>query len=831
MKNGLMAPQARVLFIDAYDSFSNNIIALLETELDVEVVKIHIDSRFPSLPNYVSQFSAVVCGPGPGHPTNIAEVGLFRDIWALESCAIKPVLGICLGFQSLVVHCGGKVQQLSQGRHGIETRVTSSSKSIFSNLPWVHTVQYHSLHGSLGHRYTKGQESSRIWEPSESCPDLLPLAWELENEAERHGGFHRNMEPILMAVKHVEKPFYGIQFHPESVCSKDDARQVIVNWWDESSVWLQQHKPINCIYPGVEPHKTLFAWAYESSDDEIIDGFPERPDLQTPFEPLSSTSASPSPTPLPDLISTHMELGCLTVPRVCESLHLEMGEMVVLDSEKRIMPSLGVSSVIGIVEPSTLRMTYSIGTGFVVIQEDAQETRVSLDTEGGDIFAFLKAFMADRKIFQQDDRAFCGGLMGYITYEGCLETIGVPASCHANRPDVCFVFVERSIVIDHLKNTLHVQSLNKRDGLRETGWVMETAAMLSALAKLESTLLYCDLMVKSAVPSEAQCNQPAESQYRHKVSLCQEQIRAGNSYELCLSDQTTIHIRKDKGQYLSPWVRYLHLRERNPAPFAAYLRLGALTLLSTSPERFMSWSRFEYSPSLIKNEPPAVVSTCQFRPIKGTVSKQRATEDGRIEEVSKEEATRLLSVEKERAENLMIVDLIRHDLYNVVSPWDVEVKALMAVEEYETLYQLVSVIEGKLCRALRPMHSPTPTPHGRRCSNRTGIDVLAASLPPGSMTGAPKLRSCQILQDIEEHQPRSIYSGVLGYMCVSGKGDFSVVIRSVFKWDDSGDGGHDEECWRIGAGGAVTGLSTEEGEWAEMVAKLKSTLGGFVNPH
>ena len=198
--------------------------------------------------------------------------------------------------------------------------------------------------------------------------------------------------------------------------------------------------------------------------------------------------------------------------------------------------------------------------------------------------------------------------------------------------------------------------------------------------------------------------------------------------------------------------------------------------------------------------------------------------------MSKAEAKRLLSVEKERAENLMIVDLIRHDLYNVVSAWDVEVKALMAVEEYETVYQLVSVIEGKLFKTLQPTFAAMPGSHTRRYSNKTGIDVLAASLPPGSMTGAPKLRSCQILQDVEKHQPRSIYSGVLGYMCVSGKGDFSVVIRSVFKWDDSSDRAR-EEHWRIGAGGAVTGLSTEDGEWEEMLAKLKSTLGGFVHAH
>ena len=92
-------------------------------------------------------------------------------------------------------------------------------------------------------------------------------------------------------------------------------------------------------------------------------------------------------------------------------------------------------------------------------------------------------------------------------------------------------------------------------------------------------------------------------------------------------------------------------------------------------------------------------------------------------------------------------------------------KDFMVVEEYETIFQLVSVIEGQLNKGL------------------TGIDCLAASLPPGSMTGAPKKRSCQLLQELEEYKPRSVYSGILGYMCVSGKGDFSVVIRSMYKWD------------------------------------------------
>lgn len=133
---------------------------------------------------------------------------------------------------------------------------------------------------------------------------------------------------------------------------------------------------------------------------------------------------------------------------------------------------------------------------------------------------------------------------------------------------------------------------------------------------------------------------------------------------------------------------------------------------------------------------------------------------------------------------------------------DVRVPKLMSVEEYETVFQLVSVIEGDLSPA------------------RSGVSVLAASLPPGSMTGAPKRRSCELLKAIEDQQPRGLYSGVMGYLDVGGGGDFAVVIRTAFKWEHEG-------LWRVGAGGAVTTLSTAEGEYEEMMAKREKLMELF----
>lgn len=142
---------------------------------------------------------------------------------------------------------------------------------------------------------------------------------------------------------------------------------------------------------------------------------------------------------------------------------------------------------------------------------------------------------------------------------------------------------------------------------------------------------------------------------------------------------------------------------------------------------------------------------------------------------------------------------------------NVRVPKLMSIEEYSTVYQLVSVIEGDL--------SSSPS--------ASGLSVLAASLPPGSMTGAPKKRSCELLKEIEGGKARGLYSGVVGYLDVGGGGDFSVVIRTAYRWDDSDDD-EGEGVWRVGAGGAITSLSEREAEWEEMMGKRESVVNSLL---
>jgi para-aminobenzoate synthetase len=287
---------------------------------------------------------------------------------------------------------------------------------------------------------------------------------------------------------------------------------------------------------------------------------------------------------------------------------------------------------------------------------------------------------------------------------------------------------------------------------------------------------------------------PLQDAYKAKVEQCKERIREGQSYELCLTDQTIIK-RHTLGSDTVEQGRQLYrkLRQQNPAPFAAMLCLPCghetVQILSSSPERFLNWTRTGH---------------CQFRPIKGTVKKSPS--------MTRAKAEAILKSEKEQAENLMIVDLIRHDLHGVLDYENVKVSKLMAIEEYKTVYQLVSVIEG---------HLPAN-------GSKAGIEVLAASLPPGSMTGAPKKRSCELLQEIED-KPRGVYSGVLGYLDVGGGGDFSVVIRTGVNWSatQSDRQSEDDHEWNIGAGGAVTIQSTAEGEFQEMEVKRDALFSVF----
>jgi para-aminobenzoate synthetase len=258
--------------------------------------------------------------------------------------------------------------------------------------------------------------------------------------------------------------------------------------------------------------------------------------------------------------------------------------------------------------------------------------------------------------------------------------------------------------------------------------------------------------------------------YRRAFEKVQEELRAGTSYEVNLTYRLAVE------SDLDPVSAYLRLRELNPAPYAGFLQHQGTWLLSSSPERYAVIDRHR---------------TIETKPIKGTTQRgSTAEEDAALKE-------QLATDPKFRAENLMIVDLLRNDLGMVCEAGSVEVPVLMDVESYPSVHQLVSTVRGRL----RPEVST--------------IDALRSLFPAGSMTGAPKLRTMQIIDAVEE-TPRGVYSGAFGWISGDGRADLGVVIRSLMT---TGDG-----TWTLGTGGGITVRSDCAEEYAESQWKADRLL-------
>ncbi|MBD8868147.1 anthranilate synthase component I family protein [Nocardioides sp. MJB4] len=265
-----------------------------------------------------------------------------------------------------------------------------------------------------------------------------------------------------------------------------------------------------------------------------------------------------------------------------------------------------------------------------------------------------------------------------------------------------------------------------------------------------------------AAPSPRADDEPdPPAVYLDAFARVQEHLRAGNTYEVNLTHRITVPSELD------PVAAYLRLRELNPAPYAGFLQHRGSWLLSSSPERYATVDRHR---------------RIETKPIKGTTPRGATpAEDERLR--------RLLGTDpKLRAENLMITDLLRNDLGMVCRPGTVTVPGLMEVESYPSVHQLVSTVRGRLR------------------DDVTTVGALRALFPAGSMTGAPKLRTMEVIEEVEA-TPRGVYAGAFGWIAEDGRADLGVVIRSL---TTAGDG-----HWTLGTGGGITVRSEPAEEYAE----------------
>ena len=214
------------------------------------------------------------------------------------------------------------------------------------------------------------------------------------------------------------------------------------------------------------------------------------------------------------------------IPAICEALGLQHGEVIILDSECNQRPDTGEHSIIGLISPASHRLEYGVGTDYVRCIRNGQVTKESLVPYGGKVFSYLKEFMRKHKAEHGDrNLPFWGGLMGYTTYEACLETLDIQSS--PNPCDLGFVFIERSIVVSHKKKDLYVQSIVREDD----DWISMTVSTLRNMRARAYTKPSPHL---SATKSKL----PTETTYKSKIRSCHEFLRSGDSYELCLTTQS-----------------------------------------------------------------------------------------------------------------------------------------------------------------------------------------------------------------------------------------------------------------------------------------------------
>jgi para-aminobenzoate synthetase len=713
------------LLVDNYDSYTYNVFHLLAAVSGEEPIVIHNDMvSWRALSRW--EFDAIVLSPGPGHPGRWHDFGVCADI--LRDSEI-PVLGICLGHQGLGRALSGAVHRAPCGAmHGRLSRVRHLGSGLFEGIPQEFSVvRYHSLAVT-----------------GEIEPQGRVTAW--------------TDDGVVMGIEHCNRPLWGVQFHPESIAT-EYGKAVVKNFY----ALARRHRPARACAtirtptaPRVRSRRARAAGAGERGG-------------RGPRLCVRTIAGQPPTEPLFEQL-----FGACDYAFWLDSA----------DAPTRLAQRSYMGTSAG---PDRCVLEYDVASGRVT-RHDAAGTSV----EQTSIFAVLDRELAARAIPAPvgDAPGFVAGFVGYLGYE-CKADCGSPNVHRSDVPDAVQMLATRVVAVDHVQELTHLIALCGEGEEGEVGWWLEEAesAVRRLLAAADAAGVgepgsedggpatgagardggpATGAGAQDGEPITFRCGRGRE-QYLADIIRCQVELAAGESYEVCLTDQ----ISTDACPH--PWELYRTLRRSNPAPFAAYLKLGELSVLSSSPERFLSVDR----------------ERCvQARPIKGTAP--RATEPERDAALRDE----LQSDEKTFAEHLMIVDLLRNDLGRVCALDSVRVPELMIVESYPTVHQLISTVTGTLEEG------------------RTPVECVRACFPGGSMTGAPKLRTMGIIDDIER-VARGVYSGAIGYFGLDGLVDLSIVIRTVVMRPGA---------TTIGAGGAIVMQSDPQEEFDELLLKARAPM-------
>jgi para-aminobenzoate synthetase len=537
---------------------------------------------------------------------------------------------------------------------------------------------------------------------------------------------------VVMGIEHRQRPLWGVQFHPESVETEYGAA-LIENF-----------------YTLARKLKTS-RWRGAKRPKEVLRRTHTRRSVDSGVKLLTRTIEGEAPTEV-----------------LFEELFGEAEYAFWLDSADA-PTRLAQRSYLGTsAGAERCVLEYDVEAGAIHAQRAGTTT-----TERGTIFDVLDRELPKHAVEPQDGLppGLLGGFVGYLGYE-LKADCGSPNVHKSDVHDAVMMLANRLVVVDHVGHRTHLVVLCRGDEAGAERWLDEAEAVAR-----EAIAAPASLRPLEVPPSEDHvtfhCGRGRE-QYLADIARCQAEMAAGESYEVCLTDQISTSASP------KPFELYRHLRRSNPAPFSAFLKLGEVAVVSSSPERFLSVDRER---------------RVEARPIKGTT---RRSPDPAEDAALKADLT---SDEKTYAEHLMIVDLLRNDLGRVCEVGSVSVPELMIVEDYATVHQLISTVQGTLAE------------------DRTAVECTRACFPGGSMTGAPKQRTMEIIDDIEQ-VARGVYSGAIGYFGADGSMDLNIVIRTIVMRPG---------LTTIGAGGAIVMQSDPEEEFDEILLKARAPMAAIAH--
>ena len=414
----------------------------------------------------------------------------------------------------------------------------------------------------------------------------------------------------------------------------------------------------------------------------------------------------------------------------------------------------------------------------VTIERDGQSESHVVDNP---LAEFRKLIDSVRVARLEGMPPFTGGAVGYAGYDivRYVENLPNPPTDDRNISDMSFAFYDSMLVFDNINKTLTVLSLARIDQFDSIDQAYQAASnrindLIHRLRQPENDLPADDVGLQSETTTEYKSN-VSQQQFEASVNKCKEYISAGDIFQVVISQRLETEIECD------PFEIYRTLRVLNPSPFMFYLRSGDVTLVGSSPEIMCR----------------VVDGKMTVRPLAGTRRRGRTPdEDAELEQ-------QLLADEKERAEHVMLVDLGRNDVGRVAQYGSVELPDLMVVERYSHVMHISSTVTGQLrddCDA---------------------FDALMASLPAGTVSGAPKVRAMEIIDEIEPHR-RGPYAGAVGYFDYSQNMDTCIALRTIVIKGSTA---------YIQAGAGVVADSDPTSEYKETLSKAKGLLKAIEMTH